>query len=395
MNKKYIVFSSLLSSLALILPAAPSIAAVKQREVTIVFQAPKTGPNGQVGLDQVIGVKIAIDQYNSTNPRVKIKLKEVDDTGNPAIAATKAQENILDQSVVGVIGPITSGAAKASFPAYKAGKLAMVCTACAVPALTDPTDPGNGLPVFHRVVLNDSFQAPALVDYAISGVTNPKIFLADDSTTYGKSLAALNTTYTQSKSLSVVGTDSIPSATVDFSATVAKVLDSDANVVIFSGYYGDSGHFVKALRAAGYKGIYAASAGSVIQSFITEAGDTAAEGARLTIQQTPFDLNASKEQMALYNKYADGVPVTNKQYVTEGFNAATVFITLIKSGSTSRSQILSRIGRASYVGLGGMKFSFDPFGDIVGGAPFARWTVENGKLKYIKPVSNRKVSTKR
>ena len=395
MKKQIIMTSALVGALALTTSMVVSAEAATTKTVTIAFQGAITGSNAEIGNDQLLGAKTAVAIYNQSKPKIKVNLVVVDDQCDPAQAGTIAQGIVVRPEIIGVVGPICSGAAKASFPAYKAGKMPIVSTAAAVPALTDPTDPSNGIPIFHRMVLNDTYQGPALTEWGIKDVVNPQIFVADDSTPYGKSLTALVSTYIDTKKYTKVGYDSIPAKSVDFSASVAKVLDSQANVVIFAGYYSDSGFFLKALREGGYKGIYAGSAGSAIPAFIKIAGAANAEGARMTLQEIPFENVATKAQMAAFKTISEGKSVVGKQYVSEAYNAANVFLTLIAKGATSRKAIMDRIGKENYVGIGNTKLSFDAYGDIVGGAPFARWTVLNGKLKYLQVAKEAPIKKKK
>ena len=396
MKKKIILTSTFVSALALTSSMVVSAeAATTTKTVTIAFQGAITGNNAEIGNDQLLGAKTAVAIYNQSKPKIKVKLVVIDDQCDPALAGSVAQGVVTRPEIIGVVGPICSGAAKASFPAYKAGKMPLVSTAAAVPALTDPSDAGNGIPIFHRMVLNDTYQGPALTEWGIKDVKNPQIFVADDATPYGKSLTTLVSTYIDMKQYTKVGYDSIPSKSVDFSASVAKVLDSQANVVLFAGYYSDSGHFLKALREGGYTGIYAASAGSAIPAFIKEAGAENAEGARMTLQENPFENVATKSQMAAFKVLSEGKSVVGKQYVTEAYNAANVLLTLIGKGATTRKAIMDRIGKETYVGVGNTKLSFDAYGDIVGGAPFARWTVLNGKLKYLQEAKEAPIKKKK
>ena len=78
--------------------------------VTIAFEGPLSGDNAQLGINEVNGVKLAIDQANKKGDLgFTLKLLEADDMGDPAKAPAAAATAIQDKTVMGVIGPSFSG----------------------------------------------------------------------------------------------------------------------------------------------------------------------------------------------------------------------------------------------------------------------------------------------
>jgi branched-chain amino acid transport system substrate-binding protein len=94
--------------------------ATAQQVVTIGYAGPITGPVAQVGKDGENGVRLAIDEANADNIRirgqpVRFELESQDDMGDPKTATIVAQK-LVDDGVVGVIGHLNSGA---TLPASK------------------------------------------------------------------------------------------------------------------------------------------------------------------------------------------------------------------------------------------------------------------------------------
>ena len=82
--------------------------------VTIAFEGPLSGDNQQLGINEVNGVQLAIDQANAKGDLgFKLKLLKADDGGDPAKAPAAAAQVIQDNTVMGVIGPSFSGATQA------------------------------------------------------------------------------------------------------------------------------------------------------------------------------------------------------------------------------------------------------------------------------------------
>ena len=380
MNKKLISSFAIAAAATLafgVVASGPANASHKKTEVSLAFQGPLTGPDAQLGQDQYPGAEWAIALYNATNPKVKIKLIKADSQCDGTVAANIAPGVAANMEIIGVIGTSCSGEARASFPAYKAAGLTMVAPSASAVSLSDPKAPDRGFPVFHRVIAHDGFQAPALVRYATKGVTSPKIYLVDDQTTYGAGL--IKYALKPAKKLGVVGTDSVPRGTADWTSVAAKVKASGANVVIYGGYTVEAAKFFKALRDGNYKGIMAAGDGVNTSDFPELAG-SAAEGVRMTAADVPFDSLLTKDELASFTKIT-GVKVPGL-YSATAYNAARVFITCIENGSLRRSSIQRCVNNTTFEGAGGSVIKFSRYGDIIGGADVGGYVVKDGKIIY-------------
>ena len=354
------------------------------KTVSLVFQGPLSGAEALAGQDELLGTLTALQIYNDSNPAVKVKLIKADDQGDPAVAGPVSQGIASDKSVVGIVGSAYSGATIASFPAYKAAAIPMVSQSATRVTLTDPKSPDNGFPIFHRVVPPDSVQGPALVRWATEGVSSPKAYVVDDQQTYSTGLRdAMKATWA-SKGITVTYGQQ-PKGTTDYTSEVSKVLASKANVVVYAGYYAEAGAFAKALKDGGYTGVFASGDGTVNTGFVTGAGASAAEGARLTAPDFPFTGVANAAQKAAYTK-ATGESIDKADshtYVVSSFDATNVFLTCIKSGATTRGAIQNCITRGKFDTLSGVKISFNRYGDVIGGAPIGGFVVKKGVITYV------------
>lgn len=356
------------------------------KTLTLVYQGPMTGADGQTGQDEYLGVLTAIQMYNDSNPKVKVVVKSADDQGESANAGQIAPGIAADKSVVGIVGPAFSGPSVASFPSYKPAGIPMVSPSATNPALTDPKSPKNGYPFFHRVLATDDLQGPALVKLAIKGVASPKIYVIDDMSGYGNAtdgLGALVNAYIKKAKLTKVGSDSIAKGTAA-TATGAKdkLKASGANVVIYAGYYSDAGALIKSFRDNGYTGVFASGDGTLSGDFIPAAGKAAAEGTRITAPSLPFELAATPAMLAAFTKATKIKSPEGHTYVTEAFNATNVFLDCIKKGKTTRPGIQSCIATGTFTGADGSKITFTRYGEIPGGAPIGDFVIENGAIKY-------------
>ena len=381
MNKKIQRSLAVVSAAALVFGvSAVTSATAAPKTVYLAFQAPLTGSNALTGQDELTAARFALSEYNATNPAVKVELVIADDQGLAEVAAVVAPGIASNKKIIGLIGSAFSGATQASLPAYKAKGLPLISMSATRVSLTDRKAPVNGFPIFKRVVANDKFQGPALARYATKGIASPAVYLVDDKTAYGKGLAD----YTKPsvvKIATLAGSDSVPENTSDYTSVVAKVKASGANVVIYCGYAPDAAKFVKALRDGGYTGIFAAGDGVLKATFPNNAGNTAAEGARLTAADVPFEDVATAAQMVAYTKLT-GISKPGT-YVTSTYNATNIFLTCIKQGVTTRPGMQNCLTAGSFKGIAGDTIKFDRYGDIIGGAAVGAFTIKAGKIVYV------------
>jgi len=385
MNKKIVSGIAIAAAATLAFGAvatAPANAAAKK--IKLAYMGPLTGGAAFLGTDQIPGAIWAIDQYNRTNPKVKIELVKADSQCDPTVAANVAPGVAADKAIIGVIGTACSGEARNSFPAYKAAGLTMVAPSASAVDLTNRKAKSNGFPIFHRVVANDAFQGPALARYAADGITAPKYYMLDDQSTYGAPLIRENATPTAKKLGTIVGTDNFPDDTKDFTSVVAKVKASGANIVLFGGYDYTAGPLIKALRDGGYKGVFAGGDGVQTSGFVGLAGGKAiAVGVKMTAADVPFNTLLTAAQLADFTKVT-GVKVPGL-YAGTAWTAANVFIQCIKEGATNRSAIQKCVNNGTFTDAGGNKFKFDRYGDPTTAAAVGGYIVtKDGETIYDK-----------
>ena len=351
-------------------PAAS--AAVKT--YTIGYQGPLSGGEASTGIDEQNAVKYAIKLFEAKNPSIKIKLVSIDDQGDPAVAGTVAPGVASNKNVLGVVGPAYSGATIASLPYYKSVNMPVISPSATRVSLTDPTSPDFGGPIFHRVVGKDDLQGPALAKYATAGVKAAKVFVFDDQSAYAVPLRGfVEAGLKKVSGASVVGGDSVPNTTTDFSPTIAKIATSGANVVIYTGYYSQAAVFIKQLRDSGSKAVFAGGDGVFNQEFPKLAG-AAAEGSKVTGVGGLGGISAKVEA-----DFKKKMGVSSGVYSVESFDAANILLSGIKAGKTTRVKMLAYVKAYKGKSISGNTIKFDANGDISYGL-FAGFTTKNGVL---------------
>ena len=351
-------------------PAAS--AAVKT--YTIGYQGPLSGGEASTGIDEQNAVKYAIKLFEAKNKSIKIKLVSIDDQGDPAVAGTVAPGVASNKNVLGVVGPAYSGATIASLPYYKSVNMPVISPSATRVSLTDPTSPDFGGPIFHRVVGKDDLQGPALAKYATAGVSAAKVFVFDDQSAYAVPLRGfVEAGLKKVAGATVVGGDSVPNTTTDFSPTIAKIKTSGATVVIYTGYYSQAAVFIKQLRDSGSKAVFAGGDGVFNQEFPKLAG-AAAEGSKVTGVGGLAGISTKLEA-----DFKKKMGVSSGVYSVESYDAANILLSGIKAGKTTRVKMLAYVKAYKGKSVSGNTIKFDANGDISYGL-FAGFTTKNGVL---------------
>jgi branched-chain amino acid transport system substrate-binding protein len=374
MNKKIKQSLAIVTSAALAFGAVVASSANAAGTYTIAYQGPLSGGEASTGTDELNAVKYAAKVFMAKNKGFKINVVAVDDQGDPAVAGTVAPGVGSNKKILGLVGPAYSGATIASLPYYKAGGLVMVSPSATRVSITDPTSPDFGGPVFHRVVGKDDLQGPALAKYATAGVSSAKVFVFDDQSSYAVPLRGyVEAGLKKVAGATLVGGDSVPNTTTDFSPTIAKIKTTGANVVIYTGYYSQGAIFIKQLRDSGSKAIFAGGDGVFNQEFPKLAG-AAAEGSKVTGVGGLAGISA-----ALEADYKKKMGASSGVYSVESYDAANLLLAGIKAGKTTRAAMLKFVKAYNGKSITGNTIKFDKNGDISYGL-FAGFTSKGGVL---------------
>ena len=345
---------------------APSASAACSGKLKIAYQGPLTGPEAALGINELNGVKFALKRFLAANKSANVDpvVYEVDDQGDPAVAGPIAPKVAAEECVVALVGPAYSGASKVSLPVYLSAGLSII-----TPSATNPTLPTFGKEIFHRAVLTDDYQGPALARLVTQNVKNAKVFLVNDASDYA---VGLQKTVDITLAGRVVGKDVTPTGTTDFTATIAKIKKSKATAVIYSGYFSQAAVFVKQLRDSGSKIVFASGDGTLDNQFIKLARK-AAEGVLLSAPAIPMETASPKLAAEMVKAgWTPGV------YTTESYDAANFFLEAIKAGNSDRASINKYVSTKSSKGLS-KTLKFDAQGEV-SGADVNGFVVKNGKL---------------
>jgi branched-chain amino acid transport system substrate-binding protein len=295
----------------------------------------------------------------------------IDTQADPAQSPALATKTVNDACVLGVVGGMYSGETRAALPIYLAANLPVIS-----PSATAVDLPSVGKTVFHRVVANDDVQGPALAQLAAK--YGSKVFVVDDSSTYGKGLADIVRTKLGKK---LIGSDAVTKGATNFSSVIAKVKKSKATVVFYGGYYPEASKFVKQLRTSpATKNVKFLGGDGVLDNEYIKLAGKYSEGTSFTAPYVPM-ANVDKALAAEYKAFSGVDPAV---YTLETYNATNFFLAGIKAGKVTRADLNSYVSTNSYTAVGGtIKFDTEGEPEV---KVMNEFTVKKGDLVYVSAI---------
>jgi branched-chain amino acid transport system substrate-binding protein len=354
--------------------------------VTIGFMGDLTGDNAAIVIPPRDGAKMAIDEYNKTNPKVKIELKEYDTQGKPEQATILVPQAISEDKITALIGPAFSGESLAVGAQLEEESIPSISASATGPGLAE-----QGWKFWHRVVANDNDQGPGIVQFLIKELTPKKAFVISDDQEYSVGLAESAKKAFEEGGVTT-GTDRFSKDASDYSSTVEKVRSANPDVIFFGGYYAQGGRLLKQLRDANVKAPFVSGDGSLDAQLVSTAGAEAAEGAILGCPCNIPSADVSGELKTFYDNFKSATGNNPAIYATEGYDAATAFINAIKDGNTTSEDINEYLKTADFEGVS-KPIKFKENGEPEANDIFI-YQVEGGEVKLLGAAEEAKLLKK-
>ncbi len=209
--------------------AAAGLSCSKTLKIAMV--TPLTGGAAFLGQEQISWARYAV---KTLAPAMGLKIQLLaGDTPveqGPSPAQTLAQKYAADPSVVGIIGPSTSGAVAASSKTYGQAGIVQISPSATRISLTKGT-PRDAAPSFFRDVPADDVQGPSDANYMIKTLKVKNVVTIDFQEPYSQGLAGQVDTVLKAAGVTV-SHQSIPNTVTDFSSYVTNV-PANADIVFF------------------------------------------------------------------------------------------------------------------------------------------------------------------
>lgn len=313
------------------------------------FVGALSGDYAQLGINEVQGARLAIDQANSSGKYdFKVVLVAKDSQGDPTQAKPAAAALIQDPNVIAVIGPAFSGESEAVNPDFCAANPPMPTV---TPSASNGTLQTHGWKCWHRIIPNDNVEGSQGADW-LARTGAKKVFVLDDATPYGQGVAQTMASELKAKKVHVV-TGSVPQTTTkNYNPIAQTITNSGADALFYGGYDAQTALLAKALKSAGFTGREVTGNGSKDSTFTKNAGP-AGNGWYFTCGcQDATTAPAAAQFTADYKAKWGEDPST---YSPEAYDAANLVMDAISkaeaSGSATRTSVLDALNNEDFQGI--------------------------------------------
>jgi branched-chain amino acid transport system substrate-binding protein len=358
--------------------SAPAVAAGRKtagtKIVKIGFIAPLSGDLSALGLGMKNSVDLAIKEANASKaiPGYTIVLAAEDDQAKADIGAQAAAKLAADPSVAAVIGTLNSSVALQTRGVLDKANVAQISPANTNPTLTQgdnyATAKVRPFKNYFRLATTDAIQGPFAAQFVFKTLGLKKVAIIHDQKTYGKGLTDEFIKEYKKRGGEIVAQEVINPGDKDFSAVIAKVKPTGAQLVYYGGEYPEASLLTNQMKAAAVNIPVMGGDGMQDDTYIKNAGD-ASNGDFATQVGAPTEsLATAKAFLAAYAKagYAEGY----SPYGAGSYDSAKIIIDALKKSLTAKTKavkdarpaIITAIQATKYSGATG-NVSFDEFGD--------------------------------
>lgn len=211
-----------------------------------------SGPAAFLGQDQGSWANLAATNM-SKFLKMKFRIVNFDTTLDPSVAATAAQKLVGDESILGTVGPATSGGVAATSKTLADAKVTHVTPSATRATLTKGPSP-EASNFFFRVVGDDSIQGTVAARHIIDKMKAKKVTVFDAQEPYSVGLANIAEAVLKRAGVTVQR-QSVTNNTTDLSSNVTRI-PSDTDVVYMPLQIASQGQQVAVLlREQGKKAI--------------------------------------------------------------------------------------------------------------------------------------------
>jgi len=315
-----------------------------------------------------------------------------------AKCSANARSYANNENVIGVIGTFNSGCAKLVIPvANRApnGPLAMVSPANTYPGLTEGgpgTEAGEpdvyyptGNRNYSRVVWNDQFQGAANAQYA-EELGLKKVFVLNDSETYGLGIATLFAEYAKKLGIEILANQKWDKDASSYESLATNINSSGADAVFLGGIVcNNGGKLIKDIKAGAPNVQIIGPDGWTPISATIEGAGAASNDMYITQPGIPVDqlTGGGKEFVDGFTEQFGKAP---NPYTAYAAQAAQVLLDAIEKGGTDRAAVSSALFETDITdGIVG-DFQIDENGDTTLGT-VSVYQIKNGEETYVKSVT--------
>lgn len=373
----------------------------EEPDALIASDLPLQGANRALTTEMADAIEYILEQRDWKAGDTVLGYQSCDDSTaqagswDSAKCSSNARAYANNDSVIGLIGTFNSGCAKLVLPIANRATLPMVSPANTYPGLTEggpgteAGEPDNYYPSgtrnYARVVWNDQFQGAANAQYA-EELGLKRVFVLNDSETYGLGIATLFAEYAEKLGIEIVANQKWDKGATSYESLASRIQSSGADAVFLGGIVcNNGGKLIKDLKAGAPDVQLLGPDGWTPISATIEGAGASANDMYITQPGIPVEqlTGAGKEFVDGFTESAGKAP---NPYTAYAAQAAEVLLAAIEKGGTDRAAVASALFETDIQdGIVG-SFQIDENGDTTLGA-VSVYQVKNGEETYVKTVT--------
>jgi branched-chain amino acid transport system substrate-binding protein len=227
------------------------------KTLVIGVDLPFQGSSKDASDDTWNAMQLYIEQIGGKVGNYKVELKKYDDSTaakgawDDATCTKNANDHVANAAEVAVMGTFNSGCAKLEAPVLNQapdGPMLMVSHANTNVGLTKTWSAGEpakyfptGKRSYARVVTTDDVQGPAAAQFAVKDLGVKKVFVLNDTETYGAGVAKTFAEEAKKQGITVVGDTTWKKGDANYTALFGQAKAAGADAVFFGGIYDNNG----------------------------------------------------------------------------------------------------------------------------------------------------------
>jgi branched-chain amino acid transport system substrate-binding protein len=372
--------------------------------IKIGVDLPVSGGDAAIGIPTRNGMELAIRQANEKGgltiggQQYKLEMFFLDDvppggqSHDPAQSSKNADAFIADNDVVVVLGPFNSSNARAMMPKLNQAGLCQISPSNTAESLTKPEfgQTGDlrptGKVTYFRVVTTDDIQGPAAADFAIDKLGLKKVYILDDTETYGKGIADNFEKRFREKGGEVLGHDGVPKGTTDYSAIMTKIASTNPDLLFYGGTSSNNIPLARTQMKSAGLNIPLMGGDGIQDSEYTKVAGPDAEGSYSTVAAVNVEsIPEAKQFIEDYKAAFPGQEIG--AYSGPGYETAMIAIDAIKrADKKDRAAVCEALRNTKgFKGVLG-ETTFDANGDT-SNKVISFYKVEGGKWTFVEQIT--------